>query len=76
MDRANPHTKSYDILRSFEAMYINIKIRTKSLGDLCMTMVQQNGIYSMAKCHGCTLVITGLKFYRRSLNLSRVGVRL
>ena len=30
MDRANSHTKSYNILRSFEAMYINIKYELRA----------------------------------------------
>ena len=30
MDRANSHTKSYNIPRSFEAMYINIKYELRA----------------------------------------------
>ena len=30
MDRANSHTKSYNIQRSFEAMYINIKYKLRT----------------------------------------------
>ena len=30
MDRANSHTKSYNIPRSFEAMYVNIKYELRA----------------------------------------------